>query len=83
MEPERLKREFGRDLTFWGGGCDTRDVLPQATPKQIRDHVQHRLDVLMPGGGFVFAQVHNVMADVPPENFQALLEAVAECGLYH
>ncbi len=83
MELERLKREFGRDLTFWGGGCDTRDVLPHATPDQVRDHVRRRLDILMPGGGVVFAQVHNVMSDVPPENFQAMLETVYECGRYH
>jgi len=75
MEPERLKREFGRDVTFWGGGCDTQMVLPGATPQQVREHVRRRLEILMPGGGFVFSQVHNVMADVPPENVVAMLEA--------
>jgi uroporphyrinogen decarboxylase len=82
MEPERLKREFGRDITFWGGGCDTQAMLPEATPEQVREHVRRRLEVLMPGGGFVFNQVHNIMADVPPENIVAMLDAAYEFGNY-
>jgi uroporphyrinogen decarboxylase len=77
MEPERLKREFGRDLCFWGGGCDTRAVLPWGTPEEVAEDVRRRLEVFAPGGGFVFQQVHNIMADVPPENIVAMLEAVA------
>ena len=76
MEPAGLKREFGRDLTFWGGGCDTREVLPYGTPEQVRRHVRERLSILAPGGGFVFQQVHNILAFVPPENVAAMLEAV-------
>ncbi|MCP5113045.1 MAG: hypothetical protein GY953_19630 [bacterium] len=78
MEPERLKREFGRDLTFWGGGCDTQHVLIHGTPDQVRDDVRRRLDIWMPGGGYVFNQVHNVLADVPPENVVAMLDAAHE-----
>ncbi len=76
MEPERLKREFGRELCFWGGGCNTRDVLPYGTPQQVAEDVRRRVSILSPGGGFVFQQIHNVMADVPPENVVAMLEAV-------
>jgi uroporphyrinogen decarboxylase len=76
MEPERLKREFGKDLCFWGGGCDTQRVLPNATPAEVAQDVRRRVSVLAPGGGFVFQQVHNVMADVPPENIVAMLDAV-------
>ncbi|HHX45149.1 MAG TPA: methyltransferase [Chloroflexi bacterium] len=76
MEPERLKREFGRDLCLWGGGSNTRDVLPYATPEEVADDVRRRVEVLAPGGGFVFQQIHNIMADVPPENVVAMLEAV-------
>lgn len=82
MEPERLKREFGRDATFWGAGCDTQRVLPEGSPAEVRDDVRRRLDILMPGGGFVWAQVHNIMADVPPENVVAMLEAAHEYGAY-
>lgn len=82
MEPERLKREFGRDLTFWGGGCDTQGVLTHGTPAQVREDVRRRLEIFMPGGGYVWNQVHNVMADVPPENVVAMLEAAYEFGSY-
>ncbi len=78
MEPERLKREFGRDLCLWGGGCDTREVLPHGTPEQVRQHVRRNVEILAPGGGFVFQQVHNIQADVPPENIVAMLDAVTE-----
>ncbi len=75
MEPERLKREFGKDLTFWGGGCDTQRVLPLGTVEEIDDHVRRRIEVLAPGGGFVFTQVHNIMPHVPPQNIVAMVEA--------
>lgn len=82
MDSAELKREFGRDLTFWGGGIDTQAVLGTATPDQVRAEVRKRLDDLMPGGGFVFATVHNVQANVPPENIVAMWEAVREFGRY-
>jgi uroporphyrinogen decarboxylase len=82
MEPERLKREFGHDLTFWGGGCDTQGLLASGTPEQVRDDVRRRLEIFMPGGGYVWNQVHNVMADVPPENVVAMLETAHEFGCY-
>jgi len=76
MEPQKLKREFGRDICFWGGGCDTRDILPHGTPKQVREHVKDLGQVWFHDGGFVFQQVHNIMADVPPENIVAMMEAI-------
>jgi uroporphyrinogen decarboxylase len=82
MEPERLKNEFGKDITFWGGGCDTRDVLPNATPDEIEMHVKERLEVFAPGGGFVFNTVHNIMANVPPENIVRMYETVIKYGVY-
>jgi uroporphyrinogen decarboxylase len=79
MDPARLKREYGEDLTFWGGGCDTQRVLPLGTPAEIRAHVKERIGLLAPGGGFVFTQVHNIMPHVPPENIAAMVDAVREC----
>jgi uroporphyrinogen decarboxylase len=76
MEPARLKREFGSDITFWGGGCDTRAVLNNATPQEVKDHVKERLEIFAPGGGFVFNTVHNILPEVPPENIVAMFEAV-------
>jgi len=78
MEPAGLKADFGRQIVLWGGGCDTQQVLPNATPAQVREHVLHNLEVLAPGGGFVFQQVHNIQANVPPANIVALFDAVAE-----
>jgi len=79
MDPARLKSDFGKEITFWGGGCDTQSVLPNATPDEIRRHVRERVAIFKPGGGFVFNQVHNVQAGVPPENVVAVYEtALAE-----
>lgn len=82
MDPARLKAEFGDRLTFWGGGCDTQTVLPNATPEQIRDHVRERIEIWKPGGGFIFNQVHNVQSNVSPENVVAMLDAAYEYGKY-
>jgi len=78
MDGALLKREFGEDLTFWGGGCDTQSVLSQGTPEQVREEVWRRCDQFAPGGGFVFCQVHNIQPDVPPENVMAMYEALDE-----
>ena len=78
MEPTRLKREFGNDITFWGGGCDTRRILNHASPAQVRDHVRKMVDIFAPGGGFVFNTVHNIMPDCPPENIDAMFRALDE-----
>jgi uroporphyrinogen decarboxylase len=78
MEPERLKREFGRDICFWGGGCDTKTILPKGTPAEVKEHVKRRCEIFMPGGGFVFNTVHNILPEVPPENIVAMFEGIAE-----
>jgi uroporphyrinogen decarboxylase len=76
MEPAGLKQDFGGRLTFWGGGCDTREMITKGTPAQVGDHVRRLMDVWRPGGGYVFQQVHNIMADVPPANIVAMFDAV-------
>ena len=76
MAPSTLKAEFGDVLTFWGGGVDTQTVLNRDTPAEVRDAVRRNADVLGPGGGFVFCQVHNIQPDVPPENVVAMFEAL-------
>lgn len=82
MDPVTLKMEFGKDITFWGGGCDTRHILNNATAQEVRDHVKERLDILSPGGGFVFNTVHNILPEVPPENIVAMFDAIHEYGNY-
>ena len=82
MDTKALKKEFGKDITFWGGGVDTQQILPFGTLAQIKDEVKRRIDDLAPGGGFVFTTVHNVQSDVCPENFMAMWETLQEYGKY-
>jgi len=82
MDLGNLKREFGRDLVFWGGGVDTQRVLGTATPEEIRQHVKRNIEALAPGGGFVFATVHDIQANVPPANIVAMWEAWKAYGVY-
>lgn len=82
MDTKRLKKEFGDVLCFWGGGVDTQHILPYGTPQQVRDEVRRRIDDLAPGGGFIFNTVHNIQADVPPQNLAAMFETLREFGVY-
>jgi len=82
MDPAQLKQQFGDDLVFWGGGCDSQHVLPFATPDQVRADVQHNLEALKPRGGYVFNNIHNIQAGVPAENILALYDAAYKHGFY-
>ena len=78
MEPRELKREFGRHIVFWGGGVDTQKTLAFGTPDEVYREVRERIDIFAPGGGFVFNAIHNVQANVPPENVRAMFRALAD-----
>jgi uroporphyrinogen decarboxylase len=80
-DTRRLKREYGRDLCFWGG-LDNQHVLSFGTPQEVRDEVRRRIDDLAPGGGYVLAPRWAVRPEVPPENLCAIYEAVEEYGRY-
>ena len=82
MEAERLKREFGNRLVFWGGGVDTQRTLPFGTPEEVRKEVSERIRTFAPGGGYVFNTVHNIQANTPMENTLAMYETVREMGRY-
>src|SRR6185369_935594 len=82
MDSAELKREFGRDIVFWGGGVDTQRVLGEGTPQQVREEVKRRVTDLMPGGGFVFNTIHNIQPNVPVENIIAMWETLREYGVY-
>ena len=77
-----VEREYGRDLTIWGGSCDTQRVLPFGTEQEVRDETRRRIEDLAPGGGYVFAPIHVIQAGVPPENIIAWWETLMEYGLY-
>lgn len=82
MDTAELKKLYGDQLTFWGGGIDTQRVLPYGTKTEVREEVKKRIFDLAPGGGFVFNPVHNVQGDVPPENYMAMWETLQEYGEY-
>lgn len=83
MEPDRLKKEFGNDISFWGGGCDTASILNKATPEEVRLHVLARCELFAPGGGFIFNTIHNILPEVPAENTLAAFNAVKEFNSRH
>jgi uroporphyrinogen decarboxylase len=82
MESDRLKKDFGSELTFWGGGANPVAVMSQGSPEDVRREVKRRIDDFAPGGGFVFASIHNIQSDVPPENVIAFFDAALEYGKY-
>lgn len=78
MDPAYLKREYGRDLSFWGGGVDTQTTLPFGSLEDIRREVRERIALLAPGGGFVFGTIHNIQPDIAPEKILAVFETALE-----
>jgi uroporphyrinogen decarboxylase len=81
-DTKRFKKEYGKDLTVWGGSCDTQYVLPFGTPQQVRDETKRRMEDLASGGGFIFAPIHVIQRGVPPENIMAWWETLQEYGAY-
>ena len=82
MDPEKLKAEYGDKLAFWGGAIDSQHVLPRGTPEEVRESIRRNIEAFKPGGGYVFNSVHNIQADVPPENILAMYDAALEFGRY-
>jgi hypothetical protein len=78
MDPKRLKSEFGESIVFWGGGVDTQHTLPFGSPEDVYREVRERIDIFAPGGGFVFASIHNIQSNVPTENLLALFRALKD-----
>jgi uroporphyrinogen decarboxylase len=82
MDPAKLKKMYGKNIVFWGGGIDSQRVLPFASPQEVRQAVKHNVEIFKPGGGYVFNNVHNIQPGVPPENIAALFDAAYEFGFY-
>lgn len=78
MDAAMLKRRYGDQLVFWGGGVDTQKTLPFGTPQEVRDQVRQRIELFGPGGGYVFCTIHNVQAGVPMANLLAMFEVIGE-----
>jgi len=82
MDIVQLKKNWGKDLTFWGGGIDVQQVLPFASLDQIQAEVKYTLDIMAPGGGYVFVPTHNIQADVTPDRIHTLYETVLKYRNY-
>lgn len=82
MDTGELKKDFGNDIVFWGGACDPQHTLPFGTPQEVADEVRRNIDNLAPGGGYVFANVHNIQNLVPTENILAMFDTCDEYGIY-
>lgn len=82
MDPVELKKRFGEQIVFWGGGADTQHVLPFARPEEVVEHVRKLIEILAPGGGYVFASVHNIQPPTPPQNVIAMYRTAYEYGRY-
>jgi hypothetical protein len=78
MAPEHLKKEYGSEIVFWGGGVDTQKTLMFGTPQQVREEVLRRCEIFGKGGGFVFNTVHNIQGNVPVKNVVAMFDALRE-----
>jgi len=82
MGLKNLKKDFGKEIVFWGGGIDTQKILPFGNSKAVEDEVKRVIDIMAPGGGFVFATVHNLQSDVPIKNIISMLETLKSYGGY-
>ena len=80
MEPFLLKKDFGKDIVFWGGGVDTQKILPTGTVEEVKEDVKKNIDALAPGGGYIFATVHNIQSEVPPQNIITMCESMRKFG---
>ncbi len=81
MDPADLKQRFGKQIAFWGGGVDTQHILPRSTPAEVASNVRQNVQALMPGGGYVFNNVHNIQGEVPPDRV-ALFDTAYDVGFY-
>ena len=78
MDTQEIKEEFGHQIVLWGAGCDTQTILPFGTSDQIKENVRQQVEILSPGGGFVFQSVHNILPNMPPQNIVAMFDALKQ-----
>jgi uroporphyrinogen-III decarboxylase len=76
MSAEDLKREFGKDIVFWGGGADTQTTLTLGSPDEVKKQVLKRCEIFSRDGGYIFNTVHNVQANTPIQNLIAMFDAL-------
>lgn len=82
MDPKWIKKEFGEDFAFWGGGVNNQKTLPFGTPDEVKEDVKGKVDIFSPGGGYIFNTIHNIQAETPPQNIEAAFESAFKYGRY-
>jgi uroporphyrinogen decarboxylase len=82
MDPCSLKKQYGNVMSFWGGLCDTQETLPYGTTDRIRNEVKHNIACLKPGGGYIASNIHNILAEVPPQNIVTMFDTLRDCRDY-
>lgn len=82
MDPQRLKDTYGERVCFWGGGVENQRILPFGTPEEVAAQAAERVKIFKPGGGFVFAAIHNIQQNTPPENILAAFDTAYQNGAY-
>lgn len=82
MDTKDLKKEFGKDISFWGALCDSQDILPYGTVEHVKEETKRRVEDCMKDGGWIAAPIHNILAEVPPENIIAMRETLDRYGRY-
>jgi uroporphyrinogen decarboxylase len=82
MDPNDLKDNYGNEMTYWGGGCDTQNILNVGSPEDVKENVRNLIKIFKPGTGFVFNQVHNIMGDITPENIVTMFDTAYEESFY-
>lgn len=82
MGASELKRKYGDQIVFWGGGANTQQVLGVVSPEEVGRHVQELVHIFKSGGGYVFCPVHNILGNVSPESILAAYKAAYEASFY-
>lgn len=82
MEPAVLKKKYGKNIVFWGGGVDSQHTLPFSSPNKIKEEVKRNIEIFKPNGGYIFNNIHNIQGGIPPENIVAMYDAAWKYGKY-
>lgn len=78
MDAKSLKEKYGKQIVFWGGGCDPQNTLPNGTPEQVYAETKRNAEILSKDGGYVGGNVHNLQYGVPAKNFIAEMQAIKD-----
>ena len=81
MDPEELKKSFGKNLCFWGG-IDIQYVLPFGRKIEIEEEIKLRISQLNGNGGLILSPAHNIQYDTSIENVLTFYTLAKRFGKY-